>query len=60
MHRQADLVGRVVEINPPFWTYNYIFWGALFAIGVAILLVGAIMKGRSQKTLTRSNRDYVI
>jgi signal peptidase I len=58
--RQADFVGRVVEINPPFWTYNYIFWGAVFAIGLAILLIGIIMKVRSQKTLTRSNRDYVI
>lgn len=51
--RQADLVGKVVEINPPFWTYNYIFWGALFAIGVAIMLGGVVVRKRKRAEVSR-------
>jgi len=40
--RETDIIGKVVEINPPIWTYNYIFWGVIFAIGIVIMLGGVV------------------
>ena len=42
--RETDIIGKLVEINPPFWTYNYIFWGIVLASGAVILSVGVILK----------------
>jgi len=41
--KESDLIGKVVQINPPFWTYNYIFWVIILATGIAILVGGVIL-----------------
>jgi signal peptidase I len=40
--KESDLIGKVVQINPPFWTYNYVFWVIILAIGIIILLARVI------------------
>lgn len=42
--RESDIIGKVVEINPPIWVYNYIFWAVIFAIGIAMMLGGIVVR----------------
>jgi len=41
---EQNVVGKVVEINPPFWTYNYIFWIITLGMGTAFVAVGVAEK----------------
>lgn len=43
-YRAREIRGIVAEINPPIWTYNYIFWGVIFSIGIAIMLGGVVLR----------------
>jgi len=60
--RESDIIGVVIEVNPPIWVYNYIFWGAIFAIGIAIMLGGVVcalhnVKPRISREVIREARQ---
>lgn len=40
---ESDIVGKVVEVNPPYWTYTYVFWIIILAIGIIVLLAGVVV-----------------
>jgi signal peptidase I len=37
------IIGKVVEINPLFWTYNLLFWIVLLLSGILFLILGIIV-----------------
>ena len=41
--QENDIIGRLVEINPPLWTYNYLFWGVIFGAGILLVVIGLIL-----------------
>jgi len=44
--RDTDIVGKVVEINPPFWTYNYIFWIIILGMGTVFIVISVVIRQR--------------
>lgn len=46
--RETDIIGKVVEINPHIWAYDYIFWAVILAIGIAIIL-GGVMRAYTMR-----------
>ena len=39
---ECDVVGKLAEVNPPVWEYNFILWLVVLAGGVLILILGII------------------
>jgi signal peptidase I len=47
--KETDIVGKVLEINPPFWTYNFLFLGGILVSGIVCVVVGVVYKRREPK-----------
>ena len=41
--KESEIIGKLVEINPPFWTYNYLFWAVIFGAGILFFVIGLIL-----------------
>jgi signal peptidase I len=39
----SDVRGKVVDINPPFWTHNFLFWAVLLEVGIILLVIGLVL-----------------
>ena len=39
---ESNIMGKLVEINPPFWTFNFLFWYIALAIGIFFIISGIL------------------
>jgi len=46
---ESDIVGRVFEVNPAIWEYNYVLWISILPFGIIIILGGVVFYVRVPK-----------
>ncbi len=43
---ESSVIGEVVEINPPLWTYNYVFLIFILGLGIVLIAFGVAVRLR--------------
>ncbi len=46
---ESDVLGRVFEVNPTFWEYNYLLWMVMLIVGTIMTLGGVVSYVRAPK-----------
>ena len=41
--KESEIIGKLVEINPPFWEYNLVLWYIILAGGILTLILGIVV-----------------